>query len=397
LSQTSIETPHPIMTSVPGTFPHQTVRVRIPGIIDRVLRHNDYPAGIREDALALRREITDEQPMAGPSPDWRDYAEWQATWAPHAGRTWYEVPWFFAETYFYRRLLDAVHYFEPGPWQGVDPYHAQKREELVGEDGALARFAAALDRLPADVEGRLRDLLLFTLWGNRADLSFETMAQTAYASLEGGQADGLLIDHREQVWARWKAGVEQIDLVADNAGLELLFDLALADFLLDAGLARRVRFHLKSQPFFVSDTMIPDVHDALAHMAGRPALGDMVRRLRYALAGGRFVLTTDPFWVTARTFEEMPARIRDDLRQAELVLFKGDANHRRLLGDRAWPHTASLAAVTAHLPFAFLTIRAIKAPLAVDLTDELARDLGAKDPDWMFGGQYGVIQLAARG
>jgi DNA primase catalytic subunit len=44
-----------------------------------------------------------------------------------------------------------------------------------------------------------------------------------------------------------------------------------------------------------------------------------------------------------------------------------------------------------------MAIRAIKAPLAVDLTDELARDLGAKDPDWMFGGQYGVIQLAARG
>ena len=392
MTDTSCNLPAPIMTSVEGSFPNHTVHVRIPGIIDRVVARNDYPAEILEDVAALRSEIVDEQPMAGPSPAWPDYAEWQATWSPHAGHTWYEVPWFFAETYFYRRLLDAVHYFRPGDWKQVDPYHSQKLGEL---DGALDRFIAVLDRLPADREQRLSDLLLYTLWGNRADLSFETMAQTAYAGLEGGGTDGLLIDHREQVWARWNAGVEQVDLVADNAGLELLFDLALADFLLDAGLARRVRFHLKSQPFFVSDTMIPDVHEALDVMAGRRALHGLAGRLLAALNDRRFALTTDPFWVTARTFEEMPAHVKDELRQSNLVLFKGDANHRRLLGDRSWPPTASLSAHTIFLPFSFLTIRAIKAPLAVDLTDELARELSEKDPDWMFGGQYGLIQMVA--
>jgi len=42
-------------------------------------------------------------------------------------------------------------------------------------------------------------------------------------------------------------------------GLELLFDLALADFLLCHGWAREVVLHLKNQPFFVSDAMPKDV------------------------------------------------------------------------------------------------------------------------------------------
>ncbi len=50
-----------------------------------------------------------------------------------------------------------------------------------------------------------------------------------------------------------------VDLVMDNAGFELVADLALADFLLSAGLADRVRLRVKRHPWFVSDTTVRDV------------------------------------------------------------------------------------------------------------------------------------------
>ena len=346
--------------------------------------------------MALRAELTEQKLVAGLQDGAPDGEEWRETWPRFAGHTWFDVPWYPAEAYFFRRLLEAAHYFRPGPWERVDPYRPQKLGELQGDGGALARFEAALSQLPAKPESCLHDLLLFELWGNRADLSFDSMAETAYAGLDSSQTAGLLIDQRSPIWERLKTGMGQLDFVNDNAGLELLFDLALADFALRTGLARRVRFHLKSQPFFVSDTMIPDVHEALEQMEQRPALGNLVKRLRAALAADRFSLLTDPFWVTARGFDQMPANLRADLSRADLVIFKGDANYRRLLDDRAWPVAASLSALTSYLPFSFVAIRSIKAPLAVDLTDALVARLDDSDAEWMFNGQYGLIQLVSR-
>ena len=39
-----------------------------------------------------------------------------------------------SESYFYRRVLDAVGFFEPGPWRGVDPFAPLKRAELESLD-----------------------------------------------------------------------------------------------------------------------------------------------------------------------------------------------------------------------------------------------------------------------
>ncbi len=47
----------------------------------------------------------------------------------------------------------------------------------------------------------------------------------------------------------------RIDLVLDNAGLELYTDLVLADYLVASGLADTVVLHGKQLPWFVSDTL----------------------------------------------------------------------------------------------------------------------------------------------
>ncbi len=50
----------------------------------------------------------------------------------------------------------------------------------------------------------------------------------------------------------------RVDVILDNAGFELVTDLVLADFLVSAGLAKQIRFHGKSIPWFVSDVTKQD-------------------------------------------------------------------------------------------------------------------------------------------
>lgn len=54
-----------------------------------------------------------------------------------------------------------------------------------------------------------------------------------------------------------------MDVVLDNAGLELYTDLLLADFLVASGLAGTVTLHGKLLPWFVSDTTAGDLEAVL--------------------------------------------------------------------------------------------------------------------------------------
>ena len=144
----------------------------------------------------------------------------------------------------------------------------------------------------------------------------------------------------------------RIDFICDNVGSDLLFDLALTDFLLRQGWVNEIHFNLKNQPFFVSDAMPTDVLltiDQLQKASGN-AIQDWGRRLERDLAARRLILETDPFWTTCLMFRQMPAHLRQGLSHSALVLIKGDVNYRRLLGDRAWPHTTRMEEVCSYFP-----------------------------------------------
>ena len=52
--------------------------------------------------------------------------------APYQGQNWLSAPWFVVETWFFRRILEATGYFQPGSGQGIDPYGPQKEAGLDG-------------------------------------------------------------------------------------------------------------------------------------------------------------------------------------------------------------------------------------------------------------------------
>ncbi len=387
--------PPPLMTSEPGSFAQATILRRKPQIIRDVLADNDYPPEIQAALRALDSEIAGEpmRPLAEPTPD-LEY--WQAQWCPYAGRTWLEVPWYFAEAFFYRRLLEAVRYFQPGMWQGHDPFAVQKRREIDGPGGALGLAAELLAGLPAERTAAARALLHASLWGNRVDLSNrQALTHGAWP----GQTSDIVIDESDRViefLSAWGPH-RRIDWINDNAGPEAAFDLLLADALMEWGLAGQVRMHVKPYPFFVSDATIEDMRALIVRLEGESeprsrAVGD---RLAGRLRAGSLQLATHPFWASAYGFRDLPAELRDDLAQADLVIVKGDANYRRLLGDRHWAPTERLAEVTAYFPAPYALLRTLKAEIIVGLAQGEAERLAREDAEWLVSGRRALVQLVA--
>lgn len=375
-----------LMTSELGSFARKTIVERKPQLIRQAIEDNGYPPEMVADLDAFRREIAGRS-IGLLTEEAADVAFWNAEASAHASRTWLELPWYFAETYFYRRLLEATRYFQPGSWQGHDPFGLQKRKQAQAAVAWLAESERAVQEAPED---RFSLLLHSALWGNRADLSNYTVRE----QVRDGQAtrqerQNILVDYTETVAGLLAAGVARVDFVNDNTGRELFFDLTLADHLLDQGWVGQVVFHLKDWPFFVSDAMPKDVLYAISLLEGK-ALG---RRLDEHVAAGRLVLKDDPFWTTYLMFRDMPLALATELSGADLIIIKGDVNYRRLLGDRHWPHTTRLEEIAAYFPAPLLVLRTLKGEIMVGLAPGQAEDLSAQDPAWLINGKRGIVQF----
>lgn len=381
------------MTSDPGSFARSTIVERKPQIIRRVLADNDYPPEVVRALEDFRAEIAAQpmRPLSEPAPD---AAFWNQELAAYEGKTWLEVPWYFAEAFFYRRLLEVVRYFQPGPWQGRDPFAQQKREQ---EETAVGRLAEGWGQLAAARTDEAFEALLHScLWGNRADLSNYTVKVQAQGGLAAREERRyLLIDHTEAARGWLSRGAGRVDFICDNVGMDLLFDLALADFLLTQGWVRQVVFHLKDRPFFVSDAMPKDVRETVALVQASPdaAVCELGGRLHDHLEAGRLAVKDNPFWASCLMFRHLPPVLREDLACAKLVILKGDVNYRRLLDDRRWPHTARLEEIAAYFPAPFLVLRTLKSEIVVGLAPGQAEMLVAEDPAWLIDGKRGIVQL----
>jgi uncharacterized protein with ATP-grasp and redox domains len=382
--------PPPLHTSVAGSFARDTLARRVPEILAKTRAQlGNIPADVagRLDALDAELRRGTVRALEEPAPD---RAFWDATVEPHRGHSWLDLPWFFAETYFYRRLLEATGYFGSGPLAGRDPFAADKASEWAAGE-APARCAEMLESAPAERGARLRALMLASLWGNRADLSYNVARQLG--SYAGDGAD-LLADHSPAVAERLLAHrCPRVTLIADNAGTELLMDLALVDHLLGACGVEELVMHVKNHPFFVSDVVEHDLSDGLRALAGgRPvaqALGERVTEHRRA---GRLVTTTHPFYTTSLFYPDLPPDLRADLARSSLVILKGDANYRRLLSDAPWPPETPFGEVVGYFPAPLVALRTCKADVIVGLPAGLPERLDAADATWRVNGRRGVIQ-----
>ncbi|MGW8762442.1 damage-control phosphatase ARMT1 family protein [Streptomyces sp. NPDC055815] len=380
-----------VLGNEPGSFAWGVLAQRHPALIRQV--RDAFPYGRRQhEALdALLDEITNGvvQPLA---PADHDHERWAAWGREHFGHSWYDAPFLWAESYFYRRLLGAVGYFGTGPWQGVDPFAPFKQAELRGD--AVDEELRALDALAsAPAEERATALLHASLWGNRADLGFRVSA--GERAVDDAAVSALVADGSATLWELLPAGASAtIAVVADNAGRELIPDLVLIDHLLEHGHAKRVVLHVKPYPYYVSDAMTADVVDCLRRLTEAPGeAGRIGGRLWKAMAAGSLEVRTHPFFCAPLPYEEMPEDLREEFADAALTILKGDLNYRRLVGDRLWHPTVPFAERTVYFPGAVAALRTLKSDVIVGLEQGTLDALERSGVVWRTSGTHALIQV----
>lgn len=379
--------PGPVRTDESNAFASNTMRVRVPDILQQVLDVNpDMPQPLRDNVGNLRQEIARGANMQPLNQRGTSEAEgWQEAFSRRAGESWHGTDWFFAETYTYRRLMEAVDYWNTR----VDPFAPIKRHEYASEQHQfLLDTALAVE---ADREEVLHSLIGMDLWGNRVDLSYAESRTHGMDIMD----DDLLVDDRAAILAHLATKVGHIHVVADNAGSELTLDLVLIDALLRDGWATRVTLHVKAHPTFVSDAIRHDVEAFLAACRdgeyGAAAEG-MAARLAEAAEQGRFTLGEHIYWNSSLLWWEMPDSARAELQAASLVIVKGDANYRRVVGDAVWPYATPFAEVVSTVGIPVACIRTLKSDPIVGLPEGLGERLESVDERWRWSGKRGLIQ-----
>ncbi len=381
--------PPPLRAAERGTWAHHSVVNRLPEIGRRVLHENEFSASTRRLIQHLIDEIPEgpirpiEDPVAPDAADWERYVE------PYQGSDWLAPPWFFVETYFYRRIVAAVGHFQVPAAERSDPFRVQKDRGLERVNGVAAN---ALRR------DQLADRLLAALWGNQADLSLWPEGTDDRDGTPKPAAERILVDQREDIVRHLQSGVrsiQRVDLALDNAGSELAADLCLTQALLERFPGVEIHLHAKAHPTFVSDATVHDVERTIRHFSNTAdrSIRSLGRRLLYGLESGRLHLRAPFFWTSPRPGWEMPESLKRDLTGSALLLSKGDANYRRLLGDRQWEPTTPIDEILSYAPAPVAALRSLKSDVVAGLSRPTLEHAARADRDWMTNGRWALVQF----
>ncbi|KAL6704599.1 Hairy/enhancer-of-split with YRPW motif protein 2 [Coniothyrium glycines] len=377
---------------------------------------------------------------------------------------WHSVPWLYAECYLYRRISSV--FKQTQHWRAYDLFARQKIATFKSSRPAVLELAARYRDIVTDLQQKhtvadaqtpeqreAAEKILFTemceicLWGNATDLSLLTnLSYEDIQKLQGSEArkaseKNILVNdlgkafHALTAAYKAKRNERRVDIVLDNAGFELFVDLILAGYLLASGLATTVVFHPKSIPWFVSDVLPADFGALLSALANpqvfyagasdddkttgkqTQSLSDIdCDNLKFLFqdwsskhAEGQLVLRPNNFWTTAGSYWRLPKaepQLHEDLKESELVVFKGDLNYRKLTADAAWPATTPFADAIGPMGpgsgLRVLALRTCKADVVVGLSegdDERLRateggggDSGARK--WAWSGKWAVVQFS---
>ncbi|XP_014298422.1 damage-control phosphatase ARMT1 isoform X1 [Microplitis demolitor] len=327
--------------------------------------------------------------------------------------TWYHTVWLLSECYMYRRIAQIL--ASTTTLSTYDPFEKQKQDNFT----ASMEMILVLTRYTTNILSKskfhsLNDkkdglfyLLKSCLWGNKCDLSLSKGMPLKFEDIikqTNMNEENILIDESPLVWDILNQFQENmtnniIDIVLDNAGYELFSDFCIAAFLIEYNFTKKVRFYVKRIPWFVSDVTGQDFFWSINAMKNSTHTDLMKLGHLYSsyLEDGKWTVEIESFWTEPYDFSEMKIqspKLYEKLSEATLVMFKGDLNYRKLLGDINWDYTTDLkTALRGFQPTNIVTLRTIKADLIVGLSHEKVDKLFSKQEDWMITGQYGLIHV----
>lgn len=406
LPRPTLPLPAPLRAAESPSFTHYSVVTRLPEIARRTLAENKFPQSVITAIQTLIDEIPGGKIRPILDPLAPDQADWDRWTQPYLGMDYLEAPWFFVEEYFYRRILEATGYFAKGEGHLHDPYGHQKALGLQSSREAIRRLIEhTAQAQPSDNKAFQEDLewlLLADLWGNQNDLSLWPV-QAESEQYSGGAVEEGLQAAQERIlandlpvlldWFSQQDANAQVDILLDNAGYELVTDLVLADYLITHHHAGHVTLHAKSYPVFVSDAIEADVYNTIdaLYFTDQSPMKDLSLRLRMALVEERLAIRHHVAWSSPLPMWEIPTDLAEQICKTDLLIAKGDANYRRLLGDRHWDFHLPFSQVIDYLPCPILALRTLKSEITVGI--DPAR-VPTNDPDWMTDGQWGLVQFA---
>ena len=406
-----------------------------------------------------------------------DVADYNQELEARGSPKWFDVSWLYAECYLYRRMSSLFNTSQH--WRSYDVFAKQKISTFKSSRPAVIELAArykeiiedigrgvnrnkSLDEISAAEEILFREMCEICLWGNATDLSLLTsLTYEEIQKLQGSKArkdseNKILVNDlsaafrvlKEAERKDYKAD-RQVDIVLDNAGFELFVDLILAGYLITSGLASRVVLHPKSIPWFVSDVMPGDfaaLLNALAQPrefyaelsdddkhAGKssvPLSDEDAENIRFLFqhwsmlhSEGLLTIRPNRFWTLPGSYWRLPfvnPILYQDLKESQLVVFKGDLNYRKLTGDVSanqansllqtlmvqvmWDPTTTFSEAIGSLGLSsglqILALRTCKADVIVGLPngkDEELRKTESGEIDkarrWAWSGKWAVIQF----
>lgn len=407
--------PRPLSAKYVGTFAYDTVKERLPTIVTKALdtfrrefRTVDPCPAAEAEAKQILASLSELhylmmtnkplQPLLANHAT--DHQKWMNAIESEEERTgqlaWFTSAWLFVECYMYRLLADF--FLRTKSFAHYDPFETQKKDSLKDNMSSIK----LLSHVVSDTTVSSRVWLELCLWGNRCDLSLKNTTPSFKNLISELQMlrDRIIVNDCNRVEQRIESlrGMQNvtIDFVLDNAGFELFTDLCLMQFMMHVLLpCSRIRIHVKSYPWFVSDVMRKDFVWMIDHLKGDPAVRDFGNACTHFLNSGKWKIVENYYWTMPYDFAQMPTHdpeLYRLLQSSSLIILKGDLNYRKLLGDLDWPHSTPFDVVLREFRPSFLvTLRTNKADLISGLSKERESQLPSH---FLTTGEYAVIQAA---
>ena len=224
-------------------------------------------------------------------------------------------------------------------------------------------------------------------------------------------------------------GGRRIDIIVDNAGYELVSDLLLGYCMIKLGVATEVVFHTKGHPTFVSDATNEDCHSTIDFLSNINDLNieangfgsfvhtpQLANELKLMVEQEVFKFKEDLFWCQVNqffcniihaiftkiitffcfkptAFWDMPNSVKQKLSGSILVVVKGDANYRRLLGERQWELSTPAKSILSYWSVPVCALRTFKAEIGCGISTANRERAEKEDSKWMVSGKWGVVQF----
>lgn len=430
----------------PESFAYSTARERWPKIlssaIDEIastisvqngLSKEDVDAGktIHAKLTSLKTSMLENTLLQPIPPDGRpDIQAYNEEFKTLKDCKWLAAPWLYTECYMYR-LIHTYFTLSTPFWHSFDMFASSKRSSLVGsKKGAVELIKRFWGVLQAIAEKQLVDeeaqkaifeeMIQISLWGNATDLALLTSLSVEELNSRQGKAvrdsnkENVVVDDTEQVWSflsrlRLLGSPRDIHIVLDNAGFELLTDLVFAGYLISSGYAQKIVLHGKRMPWFVSDVILEDLKYLIEGFANgtlyddidptdREELQEVGKYWQGLIHSGILEFRAELFWTTQHPFGRLPVvepGLFEDLADADLVVYKGDLNYRKLTYDGRWPHATPFSDALGPLAekhngqgVRSLALRTAKADVCVGLKP--GQDSKFED-GWTRHGKYAMV------